>query len=407
MNTPPPFLWGAATAGHQVEGNNVNADIWLLEQVRGTTFAEPSGDACDSLNRTEDDLALIAGMGLNAYRFSTEWSRIEPEPGQFSLAWLDYYAKKARRCRDLGIAPVVTLSHFTSPRWFAARGGWENPQAPGLFERFAARVAKALSDTVGHVITFNEPNLPLMGRWTPTPISDPVRDGLDAMLAQAARESGSDHYSVWVYSRGEDEALGRLLDGHRRARGAWKGASPQASVGLSLAVPDVQPIGDESGVTAYRRFAEAPFWDAVREDDFVGVQTYGRLRMAADRVLPPEPNAERTQSGDEYYPQALGAAVRHVHAVTGRPIFVTENGLAAADDAQRQRYIASALDSLDEVRRTGTPVIGYLHWSLLDNFEWRRGYGQQFGLAAVDRGTFRRTPKASAGLYANLVAARR
>lgn len=86
MNTPPPFLWGAATAGHQVEGNNVNADIWLLEQVRGTTFAEPSGDACDSLNRTEDDLALIAGMGLNAYRFSTEWSRIEPEPGQFSLA---------------------------------------------------------------------------------------------------------------------------------------------------------------------------------------------------------------------------------------------------------------------------------------------------------------------------------
>ncbi len=93
--------------------------------------------------------------------------------------------------------------------------------------------------------------------------------------------------------------------------------------------------------------------------------------------------------------------------MTGRPIFVTENGLAAADDAQRQRYIASALDSLDEVRRTGTPVIGYLHWSLLDNFEWRRGYGQQFGLAAVDRGTFRRTPKASAGLYANLVAARR
>jgi len=402
-----PFLWGAATAGHQVEGNNVNADIWLLEQVRGSTFAEPSGDACDSLHRWEDDLALVQAMGLNAYRFSTEWSRIEPAPGRFSAAWLDHYAAVARRCRDLGLAPVVTLSHFTSPRWFAAQGGWENVEAPALFERFAARVAAALSDTTRHVVTFNEPNLPLMGRWTPTPISDPVRDGLDAMLAEAARVSGSDRYAVWVYSRGEAAALAHLLEGHARARQAWKAAVPGVQVGLSLAVPDVQAVGDDTGVNAYRRFAETPFFEAARDDDFVGVQTYGRLRMAADRVVPPTEDAERTQSGDEFYPQALGAAVRHVHAATGRPIFVTENGLAAADDEQRRRYIAAALASLDEARRAGTPVIGYLHWSLLDNFEWRRGYAQQFGLAAVDRCTFRRAPKPSAGVYADLVAARR
>ncbi|MBD3835334.1 family 1 glycosylhydrolase [Brevundimonas sp.] len=407
MNAQAPFLWGAATAGHQVEGNNVNADIWLLEQVRGTTFKEPSGDACDSLNRWEEDVALIAGMGLNAYRFSTEWSRIEPAPGRFSRASLNHYAAIAQRCRAQGVAPVVTLSHFTSPRWFAAQGGWENSEAPALFERFAAQVAQALGDSVTHVVTFNEPNLPLMGRWTATPISDPVRDGLDAMLAEAARVSGSDRFSVWVYSRGEDVALSHLLEGHHRARRAWKSVAPQARIGLSLAVPDVQAVSDDRGVEAYRRFAETPFFEAVGEDDFVGVQTYGRLRLAADRVVGSDEAAERTQSGDEYYPQALGAAVRHAHAATGRPVFVTENGLAASDDDQRRRYLSAALRSLDEARRGGTPVIGYLHWSLLDNFEWRRGYSQQFGLVSVDRRTFRRTPKASAGVYADLVAARR
>jgi beta-glucosidase len=178
-------------------------------------------------------------------------------------------------------------------------------------------------------------------------------------------------------------------------------------VGMSLALPDVQPVGTDAGVAAYRRHAEAPFFAAAREDDFIGVQTYGRMRLGKDAVMPPPHDAELTQSGDEYYPQALGPAIAHAHAATGRPVLVTENGIATADDRQRARYIADALTSLDATQASGVPVIGYIHWSLLDNFEWRRGYTQQFGLAAVDRRTFRRTLKPSAKLYADLVRARR
>jgi beta-glucosidase len=397
-----PFLWGAATAGHQVEGNNVNADIWLLEQVPGTSFVAPSGDACDSLHRWRDDVAIVASLGLAAYRFSIEWARIEPAPGQFSAAWLDHYAAIVAACHAQGIAPVVTLSHFTAPRWFAAAGGWRNAAAPDLFARFADRVARRMGDAVGHVVTFNEPNLPLMGRWTSTRIADPGRRSLDAMMTAAAHACGSANFSVWVYSRGKDIAI--LLDGHRAARAAWKAIAPGTAIGMSLAIPDAQ--GDAQGIAAYRRYAEDPFFAVARDDDFVGVQTYGRLRFDARRVLPPAATAERTQSGDEYYPAALGHAVAHAHAASGKPVFVTENGIATANDRQRARYIVAALVSLDATRAQGVPVIGYIHWSLLDNFEWRRGYTQQFGLVAVDRHSFRRTPKPSAHLYADIVRSR-
>ncbi|MFC0205356.1 glycoside hydrolase family 1 protein [Novosphingobium soli] len=407
MSGRPPFLWGVATAGHQVEGNNVNADIWLLEQVKGTRFAEPSGDACDSLHRWAEDLRIVQSLGLNCYRFSIEWSRIEPAEGAFSMAWLDHYARIAAACRDAGIAPVVTLSHFTSPRWFAAKGGWENPQAPALFARFADHAARRLAPFASHVVTFNEPNLPLMGRWASTPLSDPARAGLDAMLAQAAHDSGSERFAVWVYSRGEGAALINLLAGHRAARTAWKTQRADTPVGMSLALPDAQGVGDDSGIAAYRRFAEAPFFAAAREDDFIGVQTYGRMLIGATGVMPPPATAERTESGDEYYPQALGAAVAHAHEQTGRPVLVTENGIATADDRQRARYIPAALASLDAARAKGVPVLGYIHWSLMDNFEWRRGYAQHFGLVAVDRTSFRRTVKPSAHIYASEVRKRR
>lgn len=407
MRDRAAFLWGVATAGHQVEGNNLNADIWLLEQVRNTRFAEASGDACDNLHRWHEDIAIAADLGLNCFRFSIEWSRIEPAPGEFSEAWLDHYARVAAACRDAELAPVVTLSHFTSPRWFACRGGWNDPEAPTRFAAFAERAARRLAPLVSHVVTFNEPNLPLMGRWTATPLADATRAGLDSMLAEAARESGSDRFAVWVYSRGEDDALAHLLAGHRSARQAWKAERPSVQVGMSLALPDAQAVGSASGLAAYRQFAEAPFFAAAREDDFIGVQTYGRIRLGATAVLPPPEDAERTESGEEYYPQALGAAITHAHAETGRPVLVTENGIAAAEDSQRARYISAALASLDAARKSGVPVLGYIHWSLLDNFEWRRGYAQHFGLFAVDRGDFSRTAKPSAQVYAHEVRRRR
>jgi beta-glucosidase len=155
---PSKFLWGVATAAHQIEGGNVNSDYWVMEHVPGTYFKEKSGDACDSWNRWPEDLALIEAAGLNAYRFSVEWARIEPEPGEFSQATLDYYRRLCIACRERQIEPIVTLHHFTSPRWVAALGGWETPAVIDHYVRYAERTARALGDVTSWFCTMNEPN---------------------------------------------------------------------------------------------------------------------------------------------------------------------------------------------------------------------------------------------------------
>src|SRR5436190_17047933 len=162
---PRGFLWGAATAAHQVEGNNVNSDLWVLEHMKPSMFAEPSGDACDSYHRYAEDVALAASLGLNAFRFSIEWARIEPEQGAYSIAELDHYRRVLAACHEHGLAPSVTFWHFTTPRWIAAIGGWENPATADHFVRYAERAARHLGDLIGTAATFNEPNIPMLLKW--------------------------------------------------------------------------------------------------------------------------------------------------------------------------------------------------------------------------------------------------
>jgi beta-glucosidase len=159
---PKGFLWGVATAPHQIEGNNIGSDLWFLENQQPTVFAEPSGDACNNLDLWESDLELIKGMGLNCYRFGIEWSRIEPEKGRFSQAMLDHYKAIIEGCHARGLAPVVTFSHFTAPRWFSAQGGWTNPESAQLFARYCDKAMRALGQGIARVITFNEPNILLL-----------------------------------------------------------------------------------------------------------------------------------------------------------------------------------------------------------------------------------------------------
>lgn len=395
-----PFLWGAATAGHQVEGNNVASDIWLLEQVKPTLFSEPSGDACDSFERWHEDVEIVRSLNLNAYRFSVEWSRIEPAEGQVSIAALEHYRRMVLACREAGLAPIITLSHFTSPRWFAARGGWFHPDAPANFARHAERVIRHLGEGISHVVTFNEPNLQLLGEWGRTP--DPVvRQTMADMLAAAATASGSDRFSLM--NTGDATAMvAPVLEAHRLARQAIKGIHPQLPVGMTLAIPDDQAVGSDSRIEEKRATVYAPFFAEARHDDFLGVQTYSRSLVGADGPLPVPDGAERTQMGDEFYPQAIGSSIRYAHAQTGRPILVTENGLATEDDSVRARFIPAATAAVLAARDEGVPVIGYLHWSLLDNFEWFAGYGPKFGLVSVDRTTFKRTIKPSARILADI-----
>ena len=398
------FLWGAATAGHQVEGNNVNADIWLLEQVRPTIFVEPSGDACDSLNRWREDVALVKALGLNCYRFSVEWSRIEPAPGQFSQAYLDHYARMVDHCRDQGIAPVVTLNHFTCPRWFAAAGGWLQQDAPELFARYCGKVAGAMAAGMSHALTFNEPNGPLAEPWSLNPPTAAVRARVAASVAAAAKASGSDRFSL--LNGGDPEPMiPGITAAHVKAREAIRAARDDLPIGMSLALPDDVAVGADSAIERKRAAVYGPFFAVMDKDDFVGVQTYERRYIGREREVPPPPGTPRRANGAEWFPAAVGNAVRYAHKATGKPVMVTENGIEASDDADRARFIPEAVASVEAAMRDGVPVLGYIHWSLLDNFEWIRGYGPKFGLVAVDRTTFKRTPKPSAGVLGRIARA--
>jgi beta-glucosidase len=371
--TPAPegFLWGAATAGHQVEGGNTNASNWLLEHEPDTHVQEVSGDACDSYHRYGEDMALLAGAGLNAYRFSLEWARIEPAKGEVSRAQLDHYRRMIDTCRDLGVEPVVTLHHFTVPAWQYREGGWYAPDAVDRFRRFTETAATILDD-VRWVITINEPNM--MVNQAEARIDTEVGVNWPGPSPHASRVIADAHHAAMDVLRG----LGHV-------RGGWSVANQ-----VYQALPGAEQARDD---WAYWR--EDFFLEQSRGDDFVGVQSYLRTVIGPDGPVEHPDESERTLTGWEYYPPALGHALRHTRVVTGGvPMLVSENGIATADDARRIDYTAGALAGLAAAVADGCDVRGYLHWSLLDNYEWG-SYRPTFGLIAVDRETFARTPKPS------------
>jgi beta-glucosidase len=378
---PQGFLWGAATAGHQVEGGNVNADLWPMEWVENSTFNEPSGDACDHYHRYPEDISTLAELGLNAYRFSLEWSRIEPEDGEWSIAALDHYRRHCARCHELGIAPVVTFNHFTIPRWLAARGGWEWSEAPERFARFCERAGAHLGDLIGWACTLNEPNIVAEMGYLHEVFPPGVRD----------RER----------RRVVNEALCRAHVGAVTALRAAPGVFP---VGLTLSMTDYQALaGGEERLDRMRHDSEDVFLEACAGDDFVGVQCYTRMRIGPNGVLPPEPGVPVTQMGYEYWPQAVEATVRRAWDVTGGiPVVVTENGISTLVDAERVAFVTEALGAVQRCLADGIDVRGYFYWSLMDNFEWVLGYGPRFGLVEVDPATFERRPKPSAAWFGSV-----
>lgn len=393
MNPATPFLWGAATAAHQVEGGNTHCDIWALETLPGGAggFREPSGDAVDHYHRYAHDLDLLAGLGLNAYRFSVEWARIEPERSLISAAALDHYARVADACLARGLAPIVTLHHFTSPLWLAQAGGWDEAEAADRFAAFADRVGRHLGDRVAAWQTINEINLASLG-FDLGPERRARR--LEKLrVALGARIEASRFSTFLTHDGRAPEVLARA---HGLATQAVK-AHSAAPVGLTLALPDLQAApGGEEAMLHTRAVTQDAWLDLAAGDDFVGVQTYTRELFGPDGRLPPPGGAPLTLTGWEVYPQALEHSVRYAAARTGRPILVTENGIATDHDPLRQDYTRGALEGLARARADGIEVRGYIHWSALDNFEWMHGYGPTFGLIGVDRGTFARTVRDSA-----------
>jgi beta-glucosidase len=390
---PPGFLWGTAISAYQSEGNNTNADAWLMENLKPSMFKERSGDACDSYHRYEEDFALAAKLGFNSYRLGLEWSRIEPSEGHFSNAELDHYAKMLESCRAHGLRPIVTLNHFTTPLWFAMRGGFEVADAPQLFARYCRKVAERLGGLMHMTTTFNEANIRLLVDMMPG-ISAfvPV---VKAAIAAAAKATDSPKFSRLAYADAK-VVTPIMQQAHRLAYAAIKEVRPNLPVGITLTTQDVQ--ADTPERAAYWRDKLYGDWVQVAREaaDFFGVQTYTRFVFDANGMVPTPKDAELTMSGYEFYPQALANTIRWAHQAIGKPIYVTESGIAAKDDARRIAFIDQALDGVRQCLDEGIPVRSYLYWSLLDNFEWTSGYGVPFGLVAVDRETFKRTPRPSA-----------
>ena len=334
------FFIGAATAAHQVEGNNTNSDYWAQEQLPHSSFTEPSGIACDHYHRYEEDIKLLADAGLNAYRFSIEWARVEPEEGKFDPEAIEHYRKVIACCKAQGVEPIATLLHFTSPKWLICKGGWEAESTVEDFKKYVTYVMEQLGSELRYVCTINEANMGLQL----AAISKRFR----LMAEQAAKNAAA----------------------------AGKSAEGTVQVGMNF-----QKMMENMKFAAMEN---AQVFGTPQPQIFVSERT-------------PE-GAELTQMDYEVYPQALEHVLRKVAEEFKGDLIVTENGIATADDTRRVAFIRQALDGVQHCIADGIPVKGYFHWSLMDNFEWQKGYAMQFGLIAVNRETMERTAKPSLGV---------
>jgi beta-glucosidase len=416
LRFPPSFRFGAATSAHQVEGGNEGADWWDFEKLPGRIAdGSRSGRACDHYHRFREDLELLRALNLTTYRFSIEWARVEPESGCVDNAALAHYAEVIDACRTRGIEPCVTLSHFTVPRWFAARGGWIAPSSASVFGRYVRAVRDAIGPQVSLWVTLNEPMVYLyhgymQGVWPPGERSE-------SRMVLAGRNLLRAHFEAYAILR---------------ERAGHGGYLPQVGIAQHLRIFDParewNPL-DRAAASVQGRLFNWSFLDCVNEgrmlppfgvgeavgapgpaQDFIGVNYYTRGRV---RVSPgtkgarfgaqeTTPGAAKSDLGWEIYPEGLRWLLRDVEARYGLPIWITENGIADGSDRQRPRYLVDHLAQVARATAEGIPVKGYYHWSLLDNFEWAEGFTPRFGLYAMDYATGARTLRRSGELYAQI-----
>ncbi|WP_095173465.1 MULTISPECIES: glycoside hydrolase family 1 protein [Blautia] len=430
------FLIGAATAAHQVEGYNKNSDYWAMEHMKYTSFAEPSLNAVDHYNRYEEDIKMMAEAGLNAYRFSIEWARIEPVKGEFDEKEIEHYRKVLECCKKYGIEPVVTLLHFTSPKWLIKEGGWENEETIGLFADYCKYVVERLGSYMHYICTINEANMGIQiaaisARYK-AQMMEKMQQGAGTHANKEAAEStegtvqvglnmqkmmenmqkqaeenmevfGVATPQVFVSSRTPEGDI-LVMKAHQAAKKAIKEVNANLQVGLTLSLHDIQAKeGGEKRAEEEWNEEFLHYLPYIKEDDFFGLQNYTRSVIDANGICAAPQGAGLTQMDYEIYPQALEACIRKVYKELNIPIIVTENGIAVEDDTVRVDFINKATDGVANCIADGISVKGYMYWSLMDNFEWQKGYSMTFGLIAVDRSTQQRTAKPSLKYLGGLI----
>ena len=433
MNTlPQDFLVGAATAAHQVEGNNIHSDYWAMEHMKYGNFNEPSLDAVDHYNRYEEDIKMVAEAGLNAYRFSIEWARIEPEQGVYDENEIEHYRKVLTCCRENGVEPIVTMMHFTSPKWLIENGGWENEATVEAFKNYCQYVTEQLGDLMHYVCTINEANMGIQvaaisaryraqmmakmqqmqqgGAEEKKDLEGTAQVGMNFndMMANMQKQKeenveifGTDTLQTFVSARTPEGDM-LVIRAHQAAKAAMKAVKPELQIGLTLSLHDIQAQEGGEEIAAKEWVDEFTHYvPYIKEDDFFGLQNYSRSLIGPNGILPVPEGAETTQMDYEYYPEGLEHVIRRVYEEMPMPIMVTENGIATADDTRRVAYIQTAMKGVENCIQDGIPVKGYMYWSMMDNFEWQKGFGMTFGLISVDRTTQTRTAKPSLVVLGN------
>ena len=399
---PDGFLWGTSSAAHQVEGDNRNCEWWEFEQQPGRIEnGDTSEIACDHYHQYGEDFTLLRELSQNAHRLSIEWSRIEPSEGEFDSRQIRHYRDVLGELREQGIEPMVTLHHFTNPLWFIRKGGWGASGSARAFLPYVHRVVDELGDLVSLWCTINEPNIYAANGW----ITGEFPPGRRGDLAAFYR------------------VLANMRRAHELAYLAIKRRWPDSPVGLShhkfLFLPASTRRGDRlaarTAQMAVDRWPVAPgrLGKVVEAtSDFIGIAHYHGQCCAFDPGRPREqfirrsnvPGAFVTDMGWSADPTWMRAILNELKGL-GKPVYITENGLASNDDEWRQRYLKEILSNVLLAIGDGVDVRGYFHWTNMDNFEWARGYQVQFGLIAVDRRTLERTIKPSGRLYSRIARA--
>lgn len=407
------FLWGVATSAHQIEGGNLWNDWARFEAEPGNIRnGETSGKASDHWNRMTEDVALIKDLGAGAYRFSVEWSRVEPTDGQWSEEAWARYVDLVRLLREAEITPMVTLLHFTLPAWLADRGGLTSEDFPERFGRFAAEAARRLGFGVDLWCTLNEPNVQMYqgyveGVWPPA-----LRDTALASEAFAGAIRGHAVAAAKLRASDPGALIGLAVNNivfdpaSRWSLLDWI-AADQADSGFNWAYYDSIAAGRVTFDLAGFPSINEPLEELLGSADWVGINYYRRNMVRFDGGAPglvelsPGPGP-LSDSGVEIYPEGLLRLLRRISKRYGLPIYVTENGVADASDRLRADFLRGHAHAMARALEEGLPVRGYFHWSLLDNFEWSEGFEPRFGLYRVEYETFERTPTRGASEFRRL-----
>lgn len=395
---PPGFLWGCATAAHQVEGGCTNNNWWRWEQLGGIQTGESSLTANDEWHRYPEDFGILSRLHNNAHRFSIEWSKVEPKPGCFDETAIEHYRDVLCELRRLGMTPLVTLLHFTTPLWFEDRGGWTGPGAVEAWLAFVERVARDLGDLVGLWCTVNEPNIMAFGGWV----------GGEFPPGRVRDVPG--FYRVLRALRRAHEAAYHLL--HRLTPGIGVGLAHNRWFLIPERLIPRDRFAAAFATATMERWPVRPWrWDPVVEApcDWVGLNHYTGQLIRFDPTRPAELLTRRSRPcglPESDFGWALNArwmrqALRELKRL-GKPVYVTESGVSAHDDRIRVAYLPELLAEVWGAIQEGVDVRGYFHWTAVDNFEWAQGYSQPFGLIAFDPVTQERTVKPSGKVFATI-----